>query len=173
MNLIILSFSRFFHLLATVMWIGGIVMIILVILPGAKATLESASMVKSLMKDISKRFTPMANISILVLIVTGIVIAYNEKNFTDFFDFNNPWNAVMFLKHFLVALMIIIHFYRGLILNPKIGKLSSKTNESQEASSLLSSKVTKLQKFSLNLVKTNLVLGLIVLFLTGISSSIN
>jgi uncharacterized membrane protein len=79
MNLIILSFSRFFHLLATVMWIGGIVMIILVILPGAKATLESASMVKSLMKDISKRFTPMANISILVLILflTGISSSIN------------------------------------------------------------------------------------------------
>ena len=163
MNLLILSLSHFLHLLASVVWIGGIVMILLVILPGAKAALESAPMVSRLMKEIAKRFTPMANISILVLIVTGIIIAHYEKNFTGFLDFNNPWNVIMFLKHFLVTLMTIIHFYRGLILNPKIGRLSFQINESQ---------VARLQKFSLDLVKTNLVLGMIVLLLTGISSSL-
>lgn len=171
MRLVILSLSHFLHLLATVVWIGGIVMILLVMLPGAKAALESVPMVSRLMKEITKRFTPMANISILVLIVTGIVIVYYEKNFTGFLDFNNPWNIIMLLKHFLVASMIVIHFYRGLILNPKIGKLSSQINELQAAPSL-SSQVTKLQEFSLDLVKTNLVLGMIVLLLTGISLSL-
>ena len=171
MNLIILSLSHFLHLLATVVWIGGIVMILSSVLPGAKDALESAPMVSRLMKHITKRFTPMVNVSILVLIVTGIIIAHYEKNFTGFWDFNNPWNTVMFLKHSFVALMIIIHFYRGLILTSKIGRLSSQADESQKLSSL-SSKVARLQKFSLNLVKTNLVLGLIVLLVTGISSSL-
>ena len=167
MNILILSFSHFFHLLATVVWIGGIVMILLVILPGAKTALESPPIQGKLMKDVVKRFTPMANISILVLIVTGIVITYYEKNFTSFFDFNNPWNTVMFLKHLFVILMIIIHFYRSLILTPKIGRLSAQSNELQNPS-----KAARLQKFSLNLVKTNFVLGLIVLLLTGILSSL-
>ena len=168
MKLLILSLSHSLHLLATVIWIGGIVMILFVILPGAKNALESTPMVSGLMKDISKRFTPMANISILVLIVTGIVIAHYEKNFTGFWDFNNSWNIIIFLKHSFVTLMIIIHFYRGLILNPRIGKLS---NESQ-ATPPLFSQVARLQKFSLALVKTNLILGLIVLLLSGISSSL-
>ncbi len=133
MSLLILSLSHFLHLLATVVWIGGIVMILLVILPGAKTALESAPMVSKLMKEITKRFTPMANISILVLVATGIVIAFHEENFLGFTDFNSPWNVIMLLKHFLVALMIIIHFYRGLILNPKIGRLSSQSNDSQVA----------------------------------------
>lgn len=163
MSLLILSLSHFLHLLATVVWIGGIGMILLVLLPCAKATLESAPMVGKLMKEITKRFTPMANLSILILIVTGIVIARYEKNFTGFLGVNNPWNVIMLLKHFLVALMIVIHFYRGLVLNPKIGRLSSQSNDSQ---------VARLQKFSLNLVKTNLVLGMIVLLLTGISTSL-
>ena len=163
MSLFIFSLSHFLHLLATVVWIGGIVMILLVILPGAKTALESAPMVSKLMKQITKRFTPMANISILVLVATGIVIASHKENFSGLTDFNSPWNVVMLLKHFLVALMIIIHFYRGLILNPKIGRLSSQSNDSQ---------VARLQIFSLDLVKTNLVLGMIVLLLTGISSSL-
>jgi uncharacterized membrane protein len=171
MGLLILSLSHFLHLLATVVWIGGIVMILLVILPGAKTALESTPMLSRLMKDIAKRFTPLANISILVLIFTGVVILYYEKEFTRFLDFSNPWSAIMFSKHFLVVLMVIIHFYRGLILNPRIGKLSSQLNEVQMTSSL-SSKVRELQKFSLNLVRTNLGLGLIVLLLTGVLSSL-
>ena len=80
-------------------------------------------------------------------------------------------NCYLFIKHLLVALMIVIHFYRGLILNPKIGRLSSQVNESQVTPSL-SSQVVMLQKFSLNLVKTNFVLGLIVLLFTGILLSL-
>jgi len=42
MNPLILTLSHFFHLLATVIWIGGIILILLVILPSAKVALESA-----------------------------------------------------------------------------------------------------------------------------------
>lgn len=79
---------------------------------------------------------------------------------------------VMFLKHSLVTLTIVTHFYRGLILTPKIGRLSVQADESPKLSSL-SSKMAGLQRFSLNLVKTNLVLGRTVLLLTGISSSLS
>ncbi|HDL19097.1 MAG TPA: hypothetical protein ENH29_08585 [Bacteroidetes bacterium] len=168
MNLVIQSLSNFLHILATVVWIGGIVMILLVILPGAKVVLESKSLVSKLMKDISKRFTFMANISIIVLIITGIIITKYNKNFTGFLDFDNYVNIVIFIKHLFVAAMVIIHFYRGLILNPRIVGLSTQIIESSE----LSSKAARLQIFSLNLVKTNLVLGLVVLLLTGISSSL-
>ena len=163
MNLIILSASYFLHFLATVVWIGGIIMILLVILPSAKTSLESAPMISGLMKEITKHFTPMANISIFILIVTGIVIAFYNKNFTNILDFSNHRNLVMFLKHIFVVLMIIIHFYRGLILNPKIGKLSLQVDDSQ---------IAKLRKYSLDLVKANLVLGLVVLVVSGILSSI-
>ncbi len=171
MSLFILSLSNFLHLTATIIWIGGIMMILLVILPGAKESLESAPMTKRIMKEITKRFTPMANISILVIILTGLVIAFYEKNFTGFLEFNNLWSSVMFLKHILVVVMVIIHFYRGLLLNPRIAGISSKINEPMVASPL-SSRVQRLQKFSLDLVKVNLVLGMIVLMMTGISSSL-
>jgi uncharacterized membrane protein len=162
MSLFIFSLSYFLHILATVVWIGGIVMILLVILPSATTALESAPKTK-LMTEITRRFTPMANISILVLVATGIVIAFHQEKFSGLMDFNNSWSVITLVKHVLVALMIIIHFYRGLILNPKIGRLSSERNDSQ---------VTRLQRFSLDLVKTNLVLGMMVLLLTGISSSL-
>ena len=163
MNLMILATCNFLHLIATVVWIGGIFMILLVILPGAKASLESGPMISGLMKEISKRFTPTANISIVVLIITGIVTVLYDKTLTYNLDFSIPWNPAMFLKHIIAAFMMIIHFYRGSLLIPKIGKLSAQGENPR---------VIRLQRLSLNLVKTNLVLGVIILALSGVTLSL-
>ena len=55
MNLWILTLSRLLHVLGTVVWIGGILMTLLVILPGSKAALESAPMVGLNAKSLSYR----------------------------------------------------------------------------------------------------------------------
>ncbi len=163
MSLWVLALCHFIHVMGTVVWIGGILMTLLVILPSSKAALESAPMVGKLMKEVAKRFTPLANISILMLIATGIIIFYYDKNFTSFLDMENRWNVLIALKHFLVAIMIVIHFYRGLILSQKIEKSTSNPNEEQPA---------RLKKLSLDLVKVNFALGGIVLLLTAVSISI-
>ena len=99
----------------------------------------------------------MANISIILIIVTGIIIYYYDKNYTSYLDLENRWNMMIALKHVFVATMIMIHFYRGLLLNPKIERLSSQPNEKQ---------TPRLKKTSLDLVKANFAFGIIVLLLT-------
>ncbi len=163
MNLWVLALSHFIDVVGTVVWIGGILMTLFVILPGAKTALESPPIVGKLMKEIAKRFTPLANISIILIIVTGIIIYYYDKNYTSFLDLENRWNMMIALKHVFVATMIIIHFYRGLILNPKIERFSSQPNEKQ---------TSRLKKISLDLVKANFAFGIIVLLLTVVSISI-
>lgn len=158
---LIVSLSHFLHLLATVLWIGGIVMVLLVILPAARTTLESATTTGRLMKDVTRRFTPMANGSILLLVLTGLVIGFYGKGASGLAEPDkNLWLNIILLKHFFVASMIIIHFYRGLILGSKIKKLSDEA------------RVARLKGFSLNLLKANLALGVTVLLLTGIASSL-
>jgi uncharacterized membrane protein len=163
MNLWILALSHFIHFIGTVVWIGGILMTLFVILPGSKTALESPPIVGKLMKEIAKRFTPIANISIILIVVTGIIIYFYDKNYTFFSDLENRWNMVIASKHVFVAAMIFIHFYRGLILNPKIERFSSQPNEKQ---------ISKLKKISLDLVKINFALGIIVLLLTAVLISI-
>lgn len=162
MNLIVVSLSHFFHLLATVIWIGGIFMVLWVILPSARNSLE-ASAIGGLMKEITRKFTPLANLSILVMVVTGVILAVYAEKFAGFFNVSNIWNGILFFKHVIVALMILIHFYRGLVLAPRIGKLSAQSAGSTE--------ISRLQKLSLNLVKTNMVLGIIVLLFTAVLMS--
>jgi uncharacterized membrane protein len=163
MNLWILALSHFIHVMGTVVWIGGILMTLFVILPSSKTALESPLIVGKLMKEIAKRFTPLANISITLIIVTGVIIFYYDKNYTSFLDLENRWNIVIALKHVFIATMIIIHFYRGLILNPKIERSSSQPNEKQ---------TSRLRKISLDLVKANFAFGIIVLLLTVVAVSI-
>lgn len=167
MKILVLSLSHFFHLLATVIWIGGIFMVLLVILPGAKASLESPPLAGKLMKEITGRLTPMINTSILVLIITGPIIGHLGRNMTNPLEFYNHWTPIMGVKHLLVVSMVVIHFYRGWLLTPKIGSLSAQA----EGSPSLTSQVAGLQELSLNLVKANFVLGLAVLLITGVLMS--
>src|SRR3972149_1386858 len=98
MNLLILSLSHFFHLLATVIWIGGIFMVLLVILPSARATLEPPAM-GGLIKEITGKLTPLVNTSILVMVITGIIIAFYKEKFGGFFQAGDLWNGALVFKH--------------------------------------------------------------------------
>jgi hypothetical protein len=71
---------------------------------------------------------------------------------------SSNWGIALGLKHVVVLAMISIHFYRGLVLTPKIVKVTS----AEERSSW--------QKLSLNLVRANFILGMIVLLFSGIVS---
>jgi uncharacterized membrane protein len=156
MRELILGIFYWLHLFATVTWIGGITFILFVAIPSSRQVLGAEA--SKLMGEISKRFTPLANYSIILLVATGIALTVLNEQFSGIRIFRNNWSLVLSLKHILVLGMVVVHFYRGLVLTPKIGKTESVT------------KKTSLQKLSLNLVKVNFVLGVIVLLLSGITS---
>mgnify|MGYP001592191778 CR=1 FL=1 len=153
---LILTTIYWFHLIATVTWIGGITFILFIVIPSAKQVLGAEA--GKLMGEISKRFTPIANYSILFLIVTGIALTGLNKQFLGIGIFENKWTWILTLKHIIVLVMVVIHFYRGWVLTPKIGRVDSATEK------------TNLQKLSLSLVKVNCGLGIMVLLLSGITS---
>lgn len=152
MRELIFTLSYWLHLLSTVVWIGGIFFILFIAIPSSEQVMGAES--GKLMGEVSKRFTPLANYSILFLVVTGVLLMGLSKQSSGF------GTLVMSLKHVTVLVMIAIHFYRGLLLIPKIGRTES-------ASIKLS-----LQKRSLNLVKVNFFFGVLILFLSAISSVI-
>jgi len=156
MKELILTLSYWMHIISTVVWIGGIIFILFVAIPSSKQVMGTDA--GKLMGEISKRFTPLANYSIILLIVTGIILTGLNKQFSGIGTFGNDWSSVMLIKHVIVLIMIIIHFYRGLILMPKIGRTESTTEK------------TSLQKLSLNLVKVNCSIGILALLLSAISS---
>ncbi|MEW6086948.1 MAG: DUF4149 domain-containing protein [bacterium] len=148
MKELILIISYWIHLVTTVIWIGGIAFILLIARPSVKQVLGKEA--GKVMSEISRRFTPLANYSIVLLVITGILL-------TNLYRVENKWTTALIMKHFLVFAMIAIHFYRGLFLGPKIIKTVS---DDEKAA---------LQKLSINLVKVNFGLGIFVLLLSSIS----
>ena len=150
---LLLAAASWLHLIATVAWIGGIAFILFIAMPSAKKVLGLEA--SKLMGEISKRFTPVANYSIGLLVLTGTIMAVINYRTSAHATPEKNWSIVLAVKLILVLSMIIIHFYRGWILAPKI--IGTETEQKRAA----------MQKLSINLVKTNFGLGLAVLLLSA------
>lgn len=158
MRELFLGAAAWLHLIATVLWIGGIAFILFIAMPSAKQVMGADA--GKLMSAISKRFTLVANYSIATLVITGTATAGIEIWSPGHADLEKSWIISLAAKHVLVLAMIIIHFYRGWILAPKIMRTESET------------KRAAMQIFSLNLVRTNFALGIFVLLLSAIMAVI-
>ena len=144
------------HLIATVMWIGGIAFLLFIAIPITKQALGQEA--GKLLGEFSKRFKIFADLCIILLVVTGIGLSIINKPMSNGIGIWNNWILLLILKHIFVFLMIFIHLFRNLILAKKINKESSAIKKSV------------LQKLSLNLVKLVFILGLIVLLLSVAST---
>lgn len=156
MHEILLIISAAIHLFAAVVWIGGIFFILFVALPSARKILEQPG---PLMGSLSKRFVPLANISIVLILVTGILMSLSSHTLSEIASLNSIWSQTLSFKIIIALIMTVIHFYRGLVLTPRIKKITSEGIDVAQ--------VSRLQSLSLNLVKVNLLLGATVLLITG------
>lgn len=68
------------HLIGTVVWLGGLAFILLIAIPSTKKVLGVEA--GNVMGEISKRFTPIANYCILILLVTGTVLTAVNSEFS-------------------------------------------------------------------------------------------
>jgi len=156
MHEILLIVSAAIHIFAAVVWIGGIFFILFVALPSARKILEQPG---PLMGAIGKRFVPLANSSIMLILVTGILMSHSSHTLSEITSLNSMWSQTLSFKILIALIMTVIHFYRGLVLTPRITKLTS--------ASMRSEQVSRLQRLSLTLVKVNLLFGATVLLISG------
>ncbi len=104
----ILAISLFFHISATIIWIGGIIIITLLVIPEVSRILaEQPSLYKTLQR-LRKRFYPISNLSLVVLIVTGLSQMTADPNYDGLMKFNNTWSQVLLIKHILIVVMALL-----------------------------------------------------------------
>jgi uncharacterized membrane protein len=103
----ILAVSLFFHLLATVVWVGGLIITSLMVWPEVRRTLENTPALYTFLNRLRRRFTPWGNLSLGVLIVTGMFQMSLDDNYNGFMTIDNQWSMVILLKHVAIFGMII------------------------------------------------------------------
>jgi uncharacterized membrane protein len=163
----IISLSFFLHLLATVTWIGGLVTLALVVQPVLDRSTADVQMRARLLEAMLKRFQPIANLSLAVLILTGMVQTFTSRFYRGFLELNNAWAQAIFLKHVAVLGMIGVAAFITFSVQPAL-----KRNALLIANGLADeAQIARLQQQQARLTRINLVLSVLVLLFTAIASA--
>ncbi|HEB29733.1 MAG TPA: hypothetical protein ENI15_02520 [Spirochaetes bacterium] len=161
--LALMAVANFFHLFATVAWIGGMTTNMIILLPSAKSALDPPSMGK-LMGAVMKRFRVLVYTSIVVLAITGTVITRFNRSYTGLFQFGDLWSKMALIKHIIIVIMIIIVIIAFEGIGKKAAKLAAKGP---------SPEIAAIQKKQIGLASFGFILGIIVLALTAIMSAVS
>ena len=100
-----LALSLFIHIGATVIWIGGILLITFLVVPELNRALAEQKALYQLLRRLRKRFTSLGNLALALLIVTGVLQMSTDPNYEGLLQFSSRWSQVLLIKHLLIILM--------------------------------------------------------------------
>jgi uncharacterized membrane protein len=158
-----LSAAYGLHMLATVIWIGGLAALILFVLPTAHGNLD-AQAYANLVEKAQRRLDPLAWLSLAVLVGTGLFQMSASPNYQGFLTINNRWSAAILLKHVVFLGMVGVSAYLTWGIMPAMKRLAFLKAKGQETP-----EAERLQRQQIYLLRINLVLGMIVLGLTAVA----
>lgn len=120
-NLFVKTLLDVLHIIATIIWIGGMMINFMVIRPVASKTLDPASFAK-FNTAMMKRFRILVYVSIVILGVTGIPMKIVSEHYAGIISFEHSWGIVSFIKHILYGLLLVLAVFNFEIASPAIGK---------------------------------------------------
>ena len=101
----VLALCLFAHILATVLWIGGILLLTFLVMPQFSGMLEGNAALRNLLLRLRKRFANISNLSLAALIVTGLLQMTADPHYDGLLQFDNAWSRALLLKHGLIVVM--------------------------------------------------------------------
>ena len=162
LNPSLLAISYFFHLVATVVWLGGMALLIFVIYP-----LQNRQEFGGVLDQIEARFRPIANFSLLVLLMTGVVQTSTDDNYSGLLSFETAWSQAILAKHVAFIGMVGIIGWLQFGLAPALERAQLLVKKDGNTAQL-----DKLRKRQRRLSQINFGLGMIVLVFTAIATAI-
>ncbi len=159
-----LTIAYWLHMIATVIWIGGLAALGVFVLPAARKTLDSPAYATFLIR-LLQRFEPLGWFSLLVLTGTGLFQMSANPHYQGFLNIENRWAAAILVKHLVFFGMTLISAYLTWGLLPGLRRLAILRARQDDVDVQLA----RLEKREMRLLQLNLALGIIVLALTAIA----
>jgi len=159
-----LSFAYWLHMLATVLWIGGLTALALVVLPAASSALDSAAFA-SLLAKIQSRLDPLSWFSLALLTGTGMFQMSANPNYAGFLSIDSSWAMAILIKHLLFIGMIAISAYLTWGVMPRIRRMALL----RARNALDETTANRLLRQETFLLRANLILGVLILALTAVA----
>jgi uncharacterized membrane protein len=165
----VLAFVYLLHLLATVMWVGGLATMTLVAWPGLQRVFaDEAGRAEPILDAFERRFRPFANISLVVLVVTGLLQMGADTSYEGLLAISNTWSVSLLLKHLVVGAMIAVSAIMQWGTRPALERAALLARRSTEQPSAATVAVRRRYR---RLTALNLVLGVLVLTLTAVMTA--
>lgn len=158
-----LALAYWLHMLATVIWIGGLAALAILVLPAARQALPGPQFA-GLLAGIQRRLEPLGWLSLAVLVATGLLQMSASPNYRGFMEINNRWAAAILLKHIVFAGMIGVSVYLTWGVLPGLRRAILRQTHGQEAP-----EAARYQRQEARLLWINLALAVLILALTALA----
>jgi uncharacterized membrane protein len=151
--------SVYLHILATVLWLGGMMFLALIALPSLRR-LEDAPTRARLLSEIGRRFRGVGWVAVGVLVLTGSLNAVGRWGWSTLtappFWSSEP-GRLLSAKLVLVAVMVLLSAGHDFVLGPRVAALA--------ASDPRDPQLARLRRGTVALARVELLLGLLVVAL--------
>ena len=127
MSQIIFSISTWLHAIASIIFVGHYLLLVLIYLP-VLAKENGGGMILS---AISKRSRVWMYASLIVFAITGVYLTIVDPNYLGIGNFGNLWGVLMLVKHILILGMIVMGFWFNAIL--RVGPMMSSNSGVDQA----------------------------------------
>lgn len=145
----------FLHDFFTAIWVGGLLMLSLSVLPGLMKAFGHSAESEKAMDAITTQQRKLVFIAIPGLLVTGVMLARTSTGFQGLFNFSTRFGALLSIKHMLVLLMVALALVRAFGFR-----------------NLEKTKDMARKKTSLALIHINAALAVLVLLLSGLAAAL-
>lgn len=102
-----LTLARVIHILAVILWIGGVAMVTTVIIPAVKKLKSKEEQIKTF-EEIEGRFALQAKITTLITGITGFYMMYELDAWERYFDYRFWWIHAMTFIWVIFTLILFV-----------------------------------------------------------------
>lgn len=161
----LLVLSYWFHLLGTVIWLGGLALMALVAWPA----LRRGTLSDNGWWALQRRFLPWANGSLIVLLLTGFVQMTTDPNYEGFLVLRSVWAQALLVKHLAFGGMVVVGALMQLWLYPAMERVRLLADQRP---SVAAPDRERLARREQRLLRLNVVLAAAVLFFTAVATAV-
>ena len=156
-----LALTYWFHLLATVTWVGSLAGISFLVLPAMQRSLNPETQLVFL-EALQKRLEPIAWFSMSLLVLTGLFQMSVNPHYDSFLSISTQWSLAILTKHLLGIIMVVVSAVQTWEVIPAIRRAIVRSKKSQNVEEL-----ETLRRREIRLLRINFGLSMLILLATA------
>ncbi len=160
-----LAVAYWLHMLATVVWLGGLAMLAILVIPAARRSLTTLDY-SHLMDKLNTRVQQVGWFSLAVLIGTGMFQMSAHPSYEGFLAIGNAWSLAILSKHLVIGGMVALSAYNTWGLTPVLRRLAMLRAAGKAVEETVQQQLLHKEQL---LLRINIVLSALVLLLTAIA----